>query len=279
MKLFYQNPAPDLYNLVKSFWMLEVPEAYSNQRITIIADIYPELMFQVGQVSTSSFSSTNQEFQYLQCVMGGYQGHALLQFKGAVKLIFVKLQPWALRSCFGLSPSEFSNTQVDFAEIGHLKLMGRAELLAEGSYLKWKEEIEFFLRHRLARRKPDPILIEVVKLIELSNGQIAVRNLVDKIPVGERRLEQLFKDEIGISPKRFARTVRIRSACKAMERGKFNSLTHLAYQSGFSDQAHFIRDFRGYMNMSPRTYLSQIETKEGIKLVMPDISDSYNFPQ
>ncbi|WP_421780117.1 helix-turn-helix domain-containing protein [Kiloniella litopenaei] len=49
------------------------------------------------------------------------------------------------------------------------------------------------------------------------------------------------------------RLVRIQSACKMLSREK-NSLTAIAFCLGFSDSAHFSRDFKASMGLSPSAY-------------------------
>jgi len=55
------------------------------------------------------------------------------------------------------------------------------------------------------------------------------------------------------------RLVRIQSACKMLSQEK-NSLTAIAFCLGFSDSAHFSRDFKSSMGLSPSKYRKSLST-------------------
>jgi AraC-like DNA-binding protein len=70
-----------------------------------------------------------------------------------------------------------------------------------------------------------------------------------------KRLIALFRDEIGLNPKAYWRVQRFRAALRNLERGSMNGAT-LANEHGYSDQAHFLREFRAFAGLSPRGYLA-----------------------
>ena len=75
------------------------------------------------------------------------------------------------------------------------------------------------------------------------------------IGIGKRRLEQRFKNEIGISPKLFLRTCRINAVIEKMKENTSQSLTQLALEYNYYDQSHFIKDFKQFTSLNPTTFL------------------------
>jgi len=75
---------------------------------------------------------------------------------------------------------------------------------------------------------------------------------------GQRRLQQRFKNEIGISPKLFLRTLRINSVIEQMKNKSMLSLTQLALEHHYFDQTHFIKDFKQFTGLSPSKFLKSI---------------------
>ena len=78
-------------------------------------------------------------------------------------------------------------------------------------------------------------------------------------------MTRLFRERCGLSPKRLQRIVRINTAAMLMQRSAGLSLTRLAQELDYFDQAHFIHDFRAVCGVTPGTYQARL-------------SDFYNEP-
>ena len=74
--------------------------------------------------------------------------------------------------------------------------------------------------------------------------------------VSERRLLQVFREQVGISPKAWCRIQRFQIAVKELHRGMEVSWADLALRCGYYDQSHFINDFRAFSGINPTTYSS-----------------------
>lgn len=69
-----------------------------------------------------------------------------------------------------------------------------------------------------------------------------------------RHLARLFRNRCGLSPKGLERILRINAAAGRMGRERSLSLTRLAQELGYFDQAHFIHDFKTVCGVTPGTY-------------------------
>jgi AraC-like DNA-binding protein len=97
---------------------------------------------------------------------------------------------------------------------------------------------------------------EALDLITRSAGQESLRQLHRHVGVSERSLERRFKTSIGLGPKRYARICRFKAALRDLQQGRFTQLTTLAYSHGYTDQSHFIREFRQFTGLTPGQYPS-----------------------
>ena len=97
-----------------------------------------------------------------------------------------------------------------------------------------------------------------INLILKTNGTISIKELRDKLFVSERTLERNFLKEIGVTAKQFAKIIQFSSALQQMTDTDYVNLTDIGYDSGFSDQSHFIRSFKRYTGKTPKEYLQQI---------------------
>lgn len=80
------------------------------------------------------------------------------------------------------------------------------------------------------------------------------------VGVSSRQLERAFKAELGITPVRLQRTMRLQYG-RWMIDNKLESITQIALDCGFADTAHFSREFRAHFGISPSRYrIDEIDT-------------------
>ncbi len=113
------------------------------------------------------------------------------------------------------------------------------------------------LTHLAEPRAIDVITKACVEVIVQSQGQLDVVELADKMNVNRRNIERRFTSVIGMSPKQLSRVIRLQATLKMLEQKKFTSLTSLAYENGYYDQAHFIKDFKEFTGISPKSFYAE----------------------
>lgn len=95
----------------------------------------------------------------------------------------------------------------------------------------------------------DRVVQAAVSIIAKGGGRVPVREIAARLQVGERRLERAFSDRVGVGPKRLSRILRFRRASAALARGARQA--DVAFDAGYSDQAHLLRDFRELAGAPP----------------------------
>ena len=61
--------------------------------------------------------------------------------------------------------------------------------------------------------------------------------------------------QIGISPKQLGKVIRLQTALKMLLNHKTETLTQIAYENEYYDQAHFIKDFKEFTGTNPKEFL------------------------
>lgn len=87
-----------------------------------------------------------------------------------------------------------------------------------------------------------------------SKGQRKIGDLAQMIGYTERHCRKKFKDLFGITLTQYNRIMRFQSAIKKFYRNEHLSMTNIAHDSGYFDQAHFIRDFKKFTTDSPTEF-------------------------
>jgi AraC-like DNA-binding protein len=113
--------------------------------------------------------------------------------------------------------------------------------------------VQRFLLGQL-RSKPagDGMVAALTEHIKHAKGDVRVAQLVRATGVSQSAIERRFRKILGISPKGFASIVRLRNTVQLQ--GLVRNLTELAYRAGYSDQSHFIKDFRRFTSQSPADF-------------------------
>jgi AraC-like DNA-binding protein len=85
-----------------------------------------------------------------------------------------------------------------------------------------------------------------------------VRDIAKDVGLSERRFIQVFKSEVGATPKLFSRVQRFQNARAIIHRHvEAADWAGIAIECGYFDQSHMIRDFQEFSGVSPAAYLRQ----------------------
>ncbi|SHN11216.1 helix-turn-helix domain-containing protein [Chitinophaga sp. CF418] len=111
--------------------------------------------------------------------------------------------------------------------------------------------VQRFLLTVWKQAKPDLLVQEAVRSIRLADGNLRIKELLQGLHISQDAFEKRFRKITGASPKQFASIVRLRSL---IGRADGSTLTELAYEAGYFDQAHFIKDFKSFTGKTPREF-------------------------
>lgn len=112
------------------------------------------------------------------------------------------------------------------------------------------------------RREPGvhlDIVRRCVQALEQSHGDLSLDELQKVSGVTERHLERLFKEYVGTSPKRLARTLRLNYLMKAVRNLDAVDWHELIVILNYCDQPHLIREFREFVGMSPTSFREEMK--------------------
>jgi AraC-like DNA-binding protein len=113
--------------------------------------------------------------------------------------------------------------------------------------------LEVFLTGRLhpATRRSE-LVDQAMHLFREKDFRIA--ECARSVGVSERRLSQVFREQVGMSPKVWCRIHRFQTAARALHNGVDVPWAELALRCGYYDQSHFANDFRAFSGIDPTTY-------------------------
>lgn len=250
------EPRHELTTLVKCYWTLESAKGETAEKQTIVPDGCMEMIFHYGDLY-KQYTGNGKSIIQPKCFVIG-QLTAPLQIKptGKTGIFAVRFHPTGFIPFSTMPIKELENTAVLLEKLfGKEGLEIEKKILNAGSTSERINLTETFLLNRLT----DPLNVDrIVKLtvetILTANGQLSINELSLQTNINRRQLERQFSSAIGLSPKQLSKTIRLQTTLKMLLAGKFTSLTALAYENEYYDQAHFIKDFKEFTGLTPKEF-------------------------
>jgi AraC-like DNA-binding protein len=112
---------------------------------------------------------------------------------------------------------------------------------------------------------PDAVVAELTHRIIASDGSAPVTDLIAGLNLSYRQILRRFYDAAGLTPKEFARIRRMRAACLATLNETAPAWAEVSASAGFADQSHLVREFQDMFGWPPRLvheYLRRIEHRD-----------------
>ncbi len=246
----------DLSTFVKCYWTLESPKEETPEKQTIVPDGCMEMIFHYGNLYKQYLDNGNSIIQPRCFVIGQLTRPLEIEPTGETGIFSVRFHPEGFLPFITTPIKEMENTAVSLE-----KLFGKdgqeigQQILSANSTAERIKFIEIFLLDRLTDLETvDRIVKSTVETIMTANGQLSVDELSRHSKVDRRQLLRKFSSAIGLSPKQLSRTIRLQAALKMLLNDQFSSLSDLAYENEYYDQAHFIKDFKEFTGSTPKEF-------------------------
>ncbi len=261
MKKVEFNVKNELKPFVNCIMTGESASAKSHTNIPLYADGYPGIMF---QQATNGFYLLPKKKKLSQLFLYGQTLEPIsLDIEGTYQFVVLQLYPFASKYLLGVDPKELNDDCFDLLEIKNIDVDSYKHKLLESDNSEDQVEIILDLMTQLIKsnRIPENDRIQhAISIILKHSGQVKVKELTEQLFITERTLERDFMSQVGLTPKQFAKIIQFQCSLNQLTRTKFNKLTEVGLDSGFTDQSHFIRAFKKYTGQTPSYYLRQLSS-------------------
>lgn len=272
MKHWFFLPSPFLAPYVDYYFAIEngKPDADNREQdsLTVFPTPQGQMVFSYGESPTFEKWLGEKTTHSPDFAIGGYMTKSVEYTNtGDLGAIMVGFKPWGVQAFLDFELKSVTNANSDMHLHFGSAISFVEEMLCEAEGIQERIRIiETFLAGRMRRPCLDEAMINAVGLIAQSKGTLTVEQLAKECYMSRRTLLRRFEAAIGISPKPFARIVRFQNLFKSIENQAAElEWSQVAFEAGFSDQAHFINDFRAFSGMSPARFLEDAQrTKLGL---------------
>ena len=256
MRYQVYDPSAELQPFIKCFWSLDGDAEPDPTRQRIVPDGCMELIFHYGDRYRQFLEDGSNIIQPVSFLFGQITNYIEIAPTGITGLVAARFQPGGFTPFLTGPISRFDNKATELQHV-----FGDAGTQLESAVLTapdTKERIgvieAFLINAYTSSITIDRVTSDCVDLITRSKGQLSADAVAGHVNINRRNMERRFRTMIGMSPKQLSRVIRLQDALRKLEQKNYTSLTSLAYDNGYYDQAHFIREFREFTGISPKLF-------------------------
>lgn len=257
--LISRLPRPALRPFVKTLWVTAPTNgqpSVEGAREHVLPTGAMHLVFRLGDAPLRLFNDIDDASGHMigHAVVGGVRSTFYVRDVSTPSCsVGAQLHPGAAEVLFGATADELSERHTSLEDLwGITASVARERLLEAGGPQQQLAMFEAILMARLpAVRGLHPAVAQAIGQLAATNN---IHEVVKQSGYSHRHFIALFRRAVGLSPKAYCRILRFQEVLDRIARGEAISWADLAMDCGYSDQAHFNREFRGFAGIAPEAY-------------------------
>ncbi|HVV05494.1 MAG TPA: helix-turn-helix domain-containing protein [Puia sp.] len=254
MSVYVYIPENELRDSVDHIWYHAEDEL--SCRCISIPFLHPELLFNWGDAFRVEIGGRAFDYTTTGALSGIYTTPVTTSVRGRHHAMGVIFKPEGLYRLFGLPTWRFG-MPVGMPEIMGADRMRHLEsaLLEDRTPVERIRRLERFL---LTAARPAPVpsvvadFMEAVGTEPLRKGRI--KAYLKDSGHTPKQFIRAFKNAVGHTPQTYLQLLQVNKSIRLIAECPGLSLTEVAYEQGFYDQAHFIRVFAKFAGITPLRY-------------------------
>lgn len=191
-------------------------------------------------------------------ITGVTTGKYTYELKGQGSIVGAKFKPGGLRSFCTKSMHKLTDTFVPASEFFPEVNAALNEQILALSDMAAVARIEELLRIKHPTVDKNLGLVgDILKYLEVTD-QPTLSSVVDYFKLSERRLQEIFREYVGVGIKWIILRARLIKAAELAATLQHPNWTLIAQDLGYSDQSHPINDFKRVVGKTPAQYAAEI---------------------
>lgn len=257
MKVSQLNLNSQAKKLIQSVFVFE-SDSHETAILPFYADGFPGIVFFHSDHPVTVFVGSESKVMDPVFVYGQTIEPIRIQIEGPFFFVMAQLFPAVVEETLGIPVTELTNSCWTLST-SEWEMEPNFTLAVENhSSLLAKEALVNFILKKGEKFRPDPILHVCLEEILELKGNCEIGKLSKKHGLSERTLQRRFQNYVGLTPKQFSSIIRFQTSLSQLNGEKNPTLTDVAYASGYSDQSHFIRQFKSFTKQKPFRFREKI---------------------
>jgi AraC-like DNA-binding protein len=257
----FYRPKPPLSKFVEIFWAAKSGDpAFRPERILPTGTFELAINLRQDKLSFHDLESLEAPARFSGSVVSGAHGRSFAPADtDYVSVIGVHFRPGGAFPFLGAPAGELADAHIDLDTLWGRAAGSLRERLCEARSAGQRFEL---LQDELLRRLRDGVerhyaVSTALEMFQKHEPENSVGETAKYVGLSQRRFIQVFKAEVGLTPKLFSRIQRFQRARRSIHHDTSPDWTSVALDSGYCDQSHFIREFVEFSGISPTDYLNR----------------------
>jgi AraC-like DNA-binding protein len=240
---------PELQPYVKLICTMDCEDDVDTNHIRVLPDTCVELF--VNYTSTPVAIIGNGLYNR-SIVTFRMSRHSDVQMRKGAGCVAICFYPGVAYRFFHLPMHILADRTLALSDLWHGMAAEIESKLADACNHKARAVIvQKYLLRQLTQNECDQQVAYCLGKIQRSAGHMPVSQLTNDTGLSQRHLSRKFQQIVGLSPKEYLRVCRFIRSLNHLKKYPLLSLTEVAYESGYYDQAHFNRDYKAFTGHTP----------------------------
>lgn len=261
MNFFTAKPSISLSHLVRQYWEIDADSQESMHKQRIIPTGLTEIFFYFSSQPNSI--DGKRSFCGSSFISGLQNDFYDIGMKGSYSIFAVQMQPFSAKMLTAIPSSEFANQMVPLSDAIGCDSKQIEEIMEYCSTFEERvAKFEEYLFKIIQKQKKDfqaPRIMDAVLQISKAKGNISLDELISRACLGKRQFDRNFLEYVGLTPKQFMRNVRFQYSLYKKSHSPESSITEIAYESGYYDQAHMINEYKKLAGITPKEFYQECD--------------------
>jgi AraC-like DNA-binding protein len=255
----YPVQHPLLRRNIRFFWEIRSEHMSLNHKLIPQRNI--NMRFNLNDTRQYIFLNGNDHLLE-KVYFSGLQDHyinAFLKFSGKVHMLGICFFPEGFYPFFKIPVSEFKNNVIGTSQAGFAIARTLSEKLADARDTKTRLIIlENELLKLLVNTCDSPEKFRMIfNALKSSDNPRQITEFCTRNNLGIRSMERMYNKYIGVSGSTYSTLNRFHKSMNMLLKMDFSRLSDLAYDNGYFDQMHFIKDFKRFSGDTPKAFIQQ----------------------
>ena len=234
------EPCPDLSGWVQCYWSV---------RSRLVKPTHEYLYPDGGSTLLFQFDADTKP----QASFNTQQSLLSKQFTNSVNAVGIRFLPGGASALFGIPIAELNQQSINADLLGLPGLKSLYDSLQKTGFAERVRTLQTWLLKLATNIRSESATIAPLRW-QWEQADMNMAALVEQTGWSRRRIERLFRQQIGVSPNHLKILQRVKNARYLIKTQPQARLVDVALQAGYFDQAHFNHQFSQVTGYTPGQY-------------------------